>query len=272
MPAIGLRRLVLGRDHLAPAVGTSGLGERLELVGDEFLYQLGVIGIAVAAEQVVGDAAAGRGVLIRHEPEQPVGGRDLVAGEQPPCLVRGRGALQHRILHLMVVGQGEGLRIGDVDPVGGERCQCLGAERGEAQQPADLAGRIAVAVRDCRLVVAVRHEVCKGAEGVGGVHRHALDILGNRDRDRFLGGARLARDRLVLAPQALLHENAGGLPAALAGDHLVTAVVAGEDDEVLEDAVGAQAGDERREVGLHAPHVRFRRNELVKGNEDGHRS
>lgn len=101
-------------------------------------------------------------------------------------------------------------------------------------------------------------EVRERPVGVGRVHRHLLDVLGDADRDRVGRVARLARGGLVLWPEAVLDEDARRSAAALPGDDLVAAVVHGDHDEVLQDAFGPQARDERREVGPNAADVGLR--------------
>lgn len=192
-----------------------GLDVRQPFFG-QLVNQFGVVGKAfiALAEQVHGDRPACCLVGIAgDELEQAGRGGQLLTGQEPPDRVRAVAtSLEDLDLRGVILGDGEGLRGLEAHVVLAEGVQQGRGERAEAQQLANIALRLAEPQGDIGAAHAAVTQRGERAHHVGRVHLFALEVLGQRQFNRFL-----------LGPHVDGNEKAGGDDLALL-EHLQGAV------------------------------------------------
>ena len=252
-------------DRPLPA-GRQFVGGRLELVRRELLQQHRVLEpdavLVLVGEEVAQDRAAG-GLVGVHADEAGDGGGagHALLGQQALHLPRrravalGRDLFPDRHLALAVGGDGEGLEHFEVDLIRPVGVQQLGRGVAEAQPLLDDALGCAEARGDGGNRLAGIDQLREGRHLVRRMHRHADDVLGEREFGR-LGVSRpdLAGHRMVCIEHLVLDQRLHGLEAAAAGDHGETLAaifirLVGSDDQVLQQVEGGDRGLERG-VGL----------------------
>jgi hypothetical protein len=230
-------------------------GFRFELLDREPARERGVVQetVLVAAEEIARDMAAGSFIGLGADEEAEVGiERHRGLGEQP---LHGVGldvgmVLQlapHRELGGVIGAEGEGGHGIEADAAGAVGVEQFGRQLAEAQALPDVAFGGAEAGRNGVDRGAGIDQRRHGNEFVGRVHRRPDRVLGERGLDRVFGLFDLARDPGVGGDDALGRELLQDSEAAAAGIDFVDASRPDPrrmNDEVLENAVGADAGFE----------------------------
>ena len=246
--------------------GRQLVGGRLELVRSELLQQHRVLepdaALVVPGEQVAEHGAAGGLVGVHPDEAGDRGGaRNPFLGEQAlhlpgrRAVALGRDLFPDGHLALPVGRDGEGLQHFEVDLVGPVGVQQLGRGVAEAQPLLDDALRRAEPRRDGGDRLAGIGEPGERDHLVRRVHRHADDVLGERDFSGLgIPGPDLAGHRMVGVEHLVLGQRLHGPKAASAGDHgeafgarLIRVI--GADDEIFEQPEG---GDGSLELGVGA--------------------
>ena len=233
-----------------PVVRVVG-GDRVQLLLRELLHEFRIEdGDVVVLEQRILGAAAGGAVRVE-------------ADEQRRRGIRARLAIGERVAHGVAVqlpgfgkrleeaglepgvgGQGErlgGVRVDAALPVGVDDLGRQAAEAhallhralGDAEPGGDLLGRGAVAGEP-----AERHHL------IGGMHGDAHGVLGQRGLDRGVPVDDEARHGVVLRDRLVGGERLQRPQAPRAGRNPEEGLAARHDDEVLEEPVGLDRGDE----------------------------
>jgi hypothetical protein len=236
-------------------------GPGFELLDREAVHQSGIVekAVFVAGEEIAGDRAAG-GLIGLGADEHPEIGieRHRALGQQPLHRIGldvgiGLELVPHRELGGMVGAEGEGGDGVEIDVAVAVGVEQFRRELTEAQALLDMPFGGAEAFRDRVDRGAAVDQGHHGDEFVGRMHGGPDGVFGEGDFDGVLRLPDFARDFVVGLDDAFGGEFLQDLEPPAAGIHLVGAFSVGEwrrvDDQVLQNAVSADAGFERSILG-----------------------
>ena len=172
----------------------------------------------------------------------------------------------------MIGAEREGSDGIEADIAGAVGVEQFGGELAEAQALLDVSFGSAEALCDLIDRGAAVDQLGHGDKFVGGVHRGADRVFDKRAFERVAGAFDLARDRMIGIDRAFGGELLQDLEPPSAGIDFVEAFVVGRhrmDDQVLFDAMGADAGFERRILGRRGrgfADIARGENELAEGD------
>jgi hypothetical protein len=260
--AVLRQEVVIGIEHrLGPRpLRTQFRGFRFELLDREPAHERGVVhkAFVVAAEEIACDFAAG-GLVGRSADKQAEIGieRDGGLGQEMPDRIRldVRTVLDlapHRELRRVIGAECEGRDHLEADRAGAEGVEQFGRELAKAQPLLDVPFGNAEARCDRLDRLAGVDQCSHGGKFVGRMHGGTHRVFHQRGFDRVLGLLDLAGDFGVRVDDAFRGEFLQDPEAAAAGIDLVDAFAVdprGMNDQVLQNAFGADAGFQRRILG-----------------------
>ena len=230
-----------------------GLG--FELLDREAVHQRRIVeeAVLVAGEEIARDLAAGGLIGLGADELAEIGiQRHRARGQQALHRVGldvriGLELVPHGELRRMVGAEGEGSHHIEADVAVAVGVEQFRREFAEPQALPDVPFRGAEALRDRIDCGAAVDQFGHGDKLVGRVHRGAYRVFDKRTLERLAGAFDLAGDRIIGLDRAFGGELLQDLEPPAAGIDLVDAfIVDGRwmDDQVLFDAVGADAGFE----------------------------